>query len=505
MNLMTLDIYKNFIGSDAATYMLRQTLVILFIFLMGFIVIGLVNEGIDYRMKELLSYPLGLAMFSVLGFLLLILGIRFEFVNILGAYCFLIAGLMIYRIRSGKGFRLPRLPYRMIFILIPALFASSGILPQIISNDSVYYYSVYPSILVSDGFLSPSLDKFLTDVGQTTAVIESLPFMAGFDESFGIQHFLTIDFIFIFYEAVFECVGKDGKRLFRFIIAALCTLFLITSEPFLVLSAWILSNAFFMEMLFIAVFLILKTSGAEDSHDGLDFIIFFLIAMLSMCRMEGGVMVFVLAISFSALPISKMRLIKLFGIPLAVMEFGYYVNLYLRMGVNPLYSFLDMKAAVLMVALIILLFVYIIFIRDRLPRGYVPVLLLGMLLLGNVGLLIINHGRYLTNLKAFIMNIRLGNGWGVFAIVIAAYMVIFVYECIKRRFKDIPIEIFLTAALTLAVFGVCFARGGVLAIRTSDSGNRVLMELTPLIVYSVFWWMIDKCGQDEENREGAYE
>ena len=485
---MTLDIYKNLIGSNAGMYMLRQTLTILLLYIGGYTLISLVKKEMDHRAHALLSYPLGISVFSVLGFLLLITGIRFNLLNILISYACLTGIIMVYRVKSGRGVAIPRLPYRLSLMIIPAAIAASGLLPQIISNDSVYYYSVYPSILVSDGFLSPALDKFLTDVGQTTAVLESLPFMAGFDETFGIQHFLSLNFVPLFFDAVYECTGKDSKRLFRFTAAALCTLFLLTSEPFIVLSSWILSNAYFMELFFIAFILLIKTADEEKTAPEYDLILFFLIAMLIMCRMEGGVLVFVLSLCFSSTRISKGRMIRLFAIPLSVMELGYYVNLYFRMGVNPLYSFLDIRTAAIMAALIILLFVYIIFIRDRLPKDLLPALILGLLLIGNTGLMIINRTRYLTNLKAFILNIRQGNGWGIFFIMIVSYILIFAFECVRRRFKDISPEIFIPAALTLAIFGVCFARGGVLAVRTSDSGNRVLMEMTPLIVYSIYRW-----------------
>ena len=56
-----------------------------------------------------------------------------------------------------------------------------------------------------------------------------------------------------------------------------------------------------------------------------------------------------------------------------------------------------------------------------------------------------------------------------------------------RRFRSqSPAKRFLPAALVLTIFAVCFARGGVLAVRTSDSGNRVLMEIVPLLTFAVY-------------------
>ncbi len=503
---MILETYKSIMSAVSGTYMLNQVLTILMLFLAGFVPIMMLREKISFKWVMLLSFPLGVSIYSVSGFLLLITGIRFNLLGILTAYVMLILLVMIYSVRTAGemvnimqkfkvDIKLPILIGAIAAVIIPAIIACSGILPQVVTNDSVYYYSVYPSILVHDGFLSVSLDKFLTDVGQTTAMIQTLPFMFGFDETFGIQHFFNYNFILIFFTAVYEEFNKreaGGKP--EILLPLLCTLFLVTSEPFIVLSSWVLSNAYFMVHFFILSYLFTKVDEEKTDSAEYSLILIFMSAMTIMSRMEGGVMVFVLALALSTLKVSGKKLLLVFGLPLAVMELGYYVNLYLKIGVNPLYSFLDMKTAIIMVGMIAVFVVYIILIRDHMPAQYVPVLLMAALLLGNIGLLVINHNRYVTNIKAFILNIRLGNGWGAFLLMIIFYAVIFLYEVFRRKFRDIPVEVFLPAVMVLAVFAVCFARGGVLAVRTSDSGNRVLMEMVPVITYSVFVTLFKKRG-----------
>lgn len=503
---MILETYKSIMSAVSNTYMLNQVLTILVLFLAGFTPIMMLKEKISLKWIMLLSFPFGLSIYSVSGFLLLITGIRFNLTGILVAYVIMVLLVMLNSIRTSgnvvniiQQFKVNIKPQILISafaaVIIPALIACSGILPQVVTNDSVYYYSVYPSILVHDGFLSVSLDKFLTDVGQTTAMIQCLPFMFGFDETFGIQHFFNYNFILIFFTALYEELNKrktGGKA--EILLPILCTLFLLTSEPFIVLSSWVLSNVYFMGFFFILFYLFVKADAEELDSPEYSLILVFISAMTIMTRMEGGVMVFVLALALSTLKVSGKKLLLVFGLPLTVMELGYYVNLYLKIGVNPLYSFLDMKTAIIMVMMIVAFLVYIKFVRDRMPVPYVPVLLMAALFLGNAGLLAINHSRYITNIRAFVMNIRLGNGWGAFFIMIIFYVVIFLYEIIRKRFRDIPVLVFLPAVMVLTVFAVCFARGGVLAIRTSDSGNRVLMEMVPVITYSVFTTLFKKRG-----------
>ena len=552
--------YRNIIGSRESIYFLRQVMVIVGLFTAGLIPSGIIRKRLPRKKDMLLAFPLGLSLFGVMGFLLLIIGIRLSVHNIIVFYLLLMAALIAYvRLRpsdagqelyygdeevtavdspdkgSFRGTEVKKNAWKdaaftaagYAVVIMVAFFSCSGILSQIVTNDSVYYYSMYPSILVHDGFITASLDKYLTDVGQTTAVIQCLPFLFDFDQSFGIQHFLNCNFVLIFFAALYEalsdfsdlCKPRKGKELGNLCkphgreeSADLCkpsfpnlpvlaaalpgTLFLVSCEPFIVLSKWILSNVYFMDFLFIVFLLELYSGGGGRGSDNafvdraeerlLDFRILFMNAFLIMSRMEGGVLVFVLALAFSVLPIKKEKLLLHFALPLCIMELGYYGMIYLRIGIDPLYSFLDSKTALLMAGLIVALAVYIIFIRDRIKSAYLPVLLLVLLALGNAGLLLINSGRYLTNLKAFFLNVRLGNGWGLFSIIIVIYCAMLIFELVRRRGRDIPVMLFLPAALVLAIIAVCFARGGVLAVRTSDSGNRVLMEIVPLLVFSVF-------------------
>ena len=419
---MVTEAYKNITADTGTLFMLRQVLTILGLFAAGFIPLRLLRERIDTVWVLLLSFPIGLSIYSVAGFLLLVCGVGFGIPGILILYVLLIVAAFLLRNKQGeKGqYDIALTVGGSVTVAVLSVVACSGLLSQYVTNDSVYYYSMYPSILVKDGFLSPALDKFLTDVGQTTAVIQSLPFMMGFDETFGIQHFFNFNFVLIFFRALFDSteILKDKKGL-RIMLSAAGTLFLVTSEPFIVLSKWVLSNVYFMDFLFILVLISLKAAKDERVSRDYAFLIILLASMLTMCRMEGGVMVFVIALTLSVLPFGKRDMLILYGLPLALMELSYYGTIYLKIGVDPLYSFLSIKTVLMMAGLIFLYFVYIIFVRERLDKGIVLLLLFIALLAGNLGLLAINHSRYIADIRAFILNIRLGNGWGIFVIVMA--------------------------------------------------------------------------------------
>ncbi len=368
----------------------------------------------------------------------------------------------------------------LLLVLAGAVICCAGLLSVSISNDSVYYYSTYPSMLVKMGRCTASMDIFLTNVGQSSAAINCLPFFLGFDESFGIQHFLNLNFILIFFRFAVDFGRRKGlSRRGCLLAGAAATLILLTSEPFLVLSKWVLSNAYFMIFLFLVCAL-------ADRVEEKDFLILegIFLAMLSLVRMEGGAVAAVVILAISCRKVPRKTLILSGILPLFLTQALYYAMLYIGVGADPLYSFQDWRKAALMLSGILALFLYFAFIRSHISDRLVPFLFLGVLIVGNLGLCLMNRDRYLGNLKAFLQNLRQGNGWGYTGLFFL-FLVIFAALDLIRK-KRISYWEILTSALILTILAASFARGGALAVRTSDSGNRALLQIFPVLFYTLY-------------------
>ena len=511
-----MNVIETFLGLFGISFFWRQALVILCLFLLGFVGMAVIFKRQGILKRLLMAYPLGLAVYALAGYVMLLVRIPFCAASFIIIYFLLMAAGAVLIVRQGKGQKITKLRQReapeggahkqdaaddhygkmplimAIFIVIAvALISCAGIFSVSVSNDSVYYYSTFPAILVHDEGYSASMDLFLTNVGQATAVINALPFLFGFDQSFGIQTALILNFIGIFALAARDFameqgLGKKGGMIAALLSAAL----LLSSESFLVISKWVLSNAYFMVYLFLAV-LLGRTMGLDHSEGlGLGIIEGIFIGMLSMLRVEGGVVAAVLILSISLLNIDKKRMMLIFFLPLSLSQAAYFCMLFLTLGVNPLYSFMDWTKAVLMMGMLLMLAVYILFIRDRLPYKWTPLILCAAMLLGNGGLALINRGRYFTNLYAFYQNIKQQNGWGLMGAMLLLYGFLAVACAFRRRFKNIGFIDAAVFALALAIVAACWARGGVLAVRTSDSGNRALMQLTPLFIYGFYCHVI---------------
>lgn len=469
---------------------IAQVLTIVLLSVYGMVLVSAVPGRMQKSWKALLSFPFGISVYMLCGYIILLTGINFGRASVIVFMAvLLIAALMIGL--KGKNFGRPDgklLALWFIATAALAAFACFGGLSLAVSNDSVYYYSAYPRMLVAQGRYAKSFDTFLTDVGQTTAVLNCLPFLFGFDATFGIQHFINFNFLAVFLAALYERGAKHLTVKKAIAAAAAGTLFLAASTPYLVVSKWVLSNVYFMIFAFILFYILLKNSEEEFSAKWamVEFVLFAVFAML---RMEGGIVALLIIFTASAMNYSNRRILLNYILPIFLAESGYYLMLFMRLGVDPLYSFLDWKKAVLMVGMIVISALYFVLIRGKRFKfisGNIGVWIVAAAVLGNAGICVISHTRYLTNLYAFYQNVRGSHGWGYFGIVMAVAALWIVVDLLRQRLRYISYADAFTAALVLVIIAVCWARGGVLVVRTSDSGNRVLLETVPFIVFLMF-------------------
>ncbi|MDD3412673.1 MAG: hypothetical protein PHY47_01625 [Lachnospiraceae bacterium] len=472
----------------AKGYYIRQVVVIIGIFFLGYVFLSFMQRRNSNVWKALLAYPIGLSIWGLVSYCLLEVGIPYRLSSIGISILLLLIVLCIYFVKQRVQieFSWKRFCFLFFLVAVISLISASGILRVSISNDSVYYYSVFPEILVKTGYYLASFDVFLTDVGQTTAIINCIPYFFGFNESFGIQHFLNFNFAGIFYMAVYETIqnGRDKKK--ASIFAVFSTMLLFSSTPFLLTSKWVLANVYFMDFLFIIFYLGIKRErekGNEEGSQDLLWIQGILIAMLCMMRMEGGMMACLLILCISYLSYSNKELICYLTLPVCVMQLSYYAMLFIRLKVDPLYSFLDIKKAMVMVLLLAMVFIYFLLFRNKVflfLQKYFATFFIGTLSIGNLLLLILNTDRYMTNLSCFGQNIILQNGWGYFGFFVLIMLLLLPKSDKKMSYSDL-----FCIGYILFTIAVCWARSGTLRIGIGDSGNRVMMQIIPFVVFTI--------------------
>lgn len=502
---MTTEYMQLLLQDMSIGFFMKQVLVIVGLFLLGFLFLQLSSERMEPRWKYLLAFPIGLALWCIVGFLILTLGISFSVMTMLigiaiGLVIFMCFQHMKNRanraIDSGAG------TWKMFLTVVciafvTACIATSGLLSLSVSNDSMYYYLYYPEVLTINGGYAASFDTFLSDVGPMAAIIGTLPSMFGFDQIYGIHQFFNFNFISIFAFVIYEKAGKDLSQRASIVVTLFGTILLFTSTPYLVVSKWVMANAYVMYYSFILFFLAYKYNPSEFERDGnqdrFPAVLCVLIAMISMLRMEGCVVACLIIVCMSALRYSNKELIYSVMMPTLLLPSLYYVRYFFVLKVSPLYSFLTWQKALLIVCAMLVLLLYLACIRGRCFKrlqNRMGWLILSALLIGNAMLLAVSPSHYLGNLRTFLENIDGRQGWGyTVELMIICYIVIYIISHIltgyRLQHRDIAYEDLIFMGYLLVTIAVSYARGSGLRYGIGDSGNRVMLQIIPLAWYAL--------------------
>ena len=376
------------------------------------------------------------------------------------------------------------------FVLVFGAFATSGIMPVSISNDSMYFFRRYPDIIVYYGHLRDQFDFWLTDTGLGIVSVDTLPALFGFGESFGIREFFHINFIAFFGICAYERGSRRMEKKGAVVYALVLTAFLASATPFFILGHWALANMYFMEMFFIAAY------TAIDSREGSMGVLPLLLCAVALFRIEGTLFVVWLVLCIALFTDLGRRLAAYVILPVTLLFAGYCLRIFVCFNVlDNIYLFLTPVKAVLLIAVLAFTGIFIAFVLPKLKERFsrfLPFAFIGALILGNLALFVYDRALYIGNLGAFSDNLFRQSGWGMLPYFVIGIIVLLIAEYIIRRIKgerwpagDNAYNITLTVGFLLIVLAASFGRGDVLYENVGDSGNRVLLQITPLVVMTL--------------------
>ena len=489
-------------------FFIRQTIAIIILFLMGLFAVACIFSGkvqsdntsnskiegnsgrISIPYLFLLAFPVGISIFTVTGIFLLSAGIKYAQITVIFVNVLVLALIWLsFKKENGKEtirflFEKKLVVYYAAAIIM-VLVSVSGIVSIVYSNDSMYYYSAYPHEIVRSGYLLFQFDTFLTDAGQATAIINTIPFLFGFNEAFGIQCFFNINFIMLFAYIIFEQASEQFEKKIAIGFSMIFTLLLITSMPFVFISKWIISNMYFMELIFIIVFM---NKRFIDDNTSI-YVRMILMMALSFMRIEGAIFVGLVVLSYLWQDRTKKRDVALLVLPATVLQAMYFIRIFVLMELHTTYMFMTKEKAIIAVAFLIVVLVYGLVYCDNsvLPvvkaKGKflapIPLTVCGLVLV-NIALFAYDRSKFIAQAKVFLGNLLKQSGWGYFVAVV--FILILLMP--KVKIGDIYYELFCLGFVMLA-FAACFARGGDMRVDLFDSSNRVLLQIVPLVIYTL--------------------
>lgn len=481
-------------------YMTAQILTILMLYAMGLLFVfafsGDQDDGSIQAWtiwKILTAFPSGLALYSVSAYLLLCTGIPYNTYSAVAviAAVSVISVCVIWKknklvyINSDKSCRVILIISLVLGVLV-AIMSTANLFDVVLDNDSFFYFSAYPEAIVQEGAYIRYFDVFLTDAAPVGSLIQTIPYIFGFSETFGIQYFTDVNFILIFAYAVYRELIKSVSGKEALGISFVSVLFLLSSSAYLITAKWVMAGVYFMFYYFLTAYAGYSFSFMAGKPYAL---LALFAAVTSMMRHEGVILLIILIAALSFLRGYTGRELCFSMICPALLMAGlYYIRVFLILDVHPLYAFLTEGKALIMTGALVFSGVYMLFVRDRLGERVstvLPVLLPAFLVLVNIALVAVKTEAYLGNLKMFYLNIRIGAGWGYFGYIAGAIVLILVIKAVMNREWYLGFFDSLMISYVLGVLLVAFGRGDALRKGVGDSGNRVMLTAVPLIIFAL--------------------
>lgn len=477
-------------------FYMNQVLVIVCLFLFGLLCVFSVTGRMNYK-EYMMAFPVGLSLYVLASFVILTAGIPFK-KSIVVATLLIAAAVFVglsvkKKIINPGSIDIKTFCIVLSAVVIVAVIACSGLISVSLSNDSLYYYNLYSKAMVKYGEYRRVFNVFLTDVGQGAAIIGTLPHMFGFNETFGIQTFFNINFLVVFLFAATTELEKytqiKNKR--QIMLVSLIALASLTfAMPFIIVSKWAMANVYFMEYFFICAYYARICSDDAQKKERI-VILSILITTLSLLRMEGTIMVIFLLLCISMLELSNKEIACVLLLPTAILQIGYCVRIFMLMNIDAPYTFLTKEKAVIQLVALIGSFIYFLVLRNRIfkkifsEKAFKYVILLGLIFV-NVVLLFIDHSLYIMNIKAFAKNLLHQSGWGSFPVFVFGLCVLIAFMyVVDHAVPEIEYYDVLWIGFVLTTLAVSWARDDALQENVGDSGNRVLLQIVPLVVIAL--------------------
>lgn len=470
----------------------HQALLIFALIVYGYVLVCVLSPDLSFAKRILYAYPAGLAAFTVTAFLLVTLHIPYGTLSASIACMAALCAVCLFRtvLTPGKtrwecfaglwNVRGKEAVIAVLLIVILILVSCSGILKVSLSNDSMYNYWFYPRLIVHFGGLRPNFNTFLTDVGQGVALINTLPFLFGFEETFGIQHMLNLVFLATFFTALYEQV-KSSTRWVKICFAGAGILLLASAMPYLLLSKWVLANDYFAVYMFLCLELACQPRRTKKPEQPVILLALF-VTTLSLLRIEGGVYAVLLLLILSISDLTNKELSFALLVPVMILQGLYGARIFLTMSIIAPYRFLTEEKELLLFGVMTAELVYFLWIRGKVLvkiQKHLGILILAGLLGVNLLLFVKDAGLYLQNLHSFAENILYLGGWGIFPATVLGLYLISINRSFRPNLWDLSAFSYL-----LYVLIVSFMREGGMKSGVGDSGNRVLLQIVPVLLFA---------------------
>ena len=244
-----------------------------------------------------------------------------------------------------------------------------------------------------------------------------------------------------------------------------------------------MANAFFMEYMAVILYFAYEFSLKKETDRADLLVLAVLITGLSIMRMEGALNAGVLILSIMMLKFKSKDIALYFLSPVLILQSLYLYRIFIKITLHTKIQFMTKEKAVVLIAFLIIIMLYALLIRNRLSEkleknyGYLLVL---SLIAVNLVILVYDRSGYIINLKAFIFNMLKNSGWGLFVPFVIGVFILIPKKSIKINYFDISVVCYILITIIAG-----WARGDNLYESFGDSGNRIMIQAVPVILFAL--------------------
>lgn len=490
---ITLITQRNINGNELFTlvnditsgYKLRQILVAVLMFIIGYILAQCIFEKQSDIVKAIWAMPISVVAWSMCSVVILFIRLPYIRSLMLGVVLILIFVVTYLRRDYIKKINLASMCRYIIWCVGLSIFFSTGIIPTIMSSDSYYYVMQYGEVIAKTGSLSfDTAGATMTWTGISSALISALACFGGFETITVIHNLLITSLLCCFCLTMMkqlENFGLDKK--FATFWAIIFTIMLMIIPAFELLAFWVISNTYCMVYIFFLMIGLKIYISQECENSGLLMLLSMIVSWLALSRAEMSVCMACMVCLISVLPVQKRDMLIL-AVPMTILQLLYLIELDYQQHISErtVYdSMLTPQIQAIMLLALMGCIIYSLFIESKIfkqIRNRMSVILFVGIPLLYVGIYFMNNEKFIESIKSIGFNFTT-QYWGYAPFIILILIMVVIWN------KKNNYWMVFSAGYILINLALCLGRKQPLRDGYGDSCNRIMMSAIPIIFFAL--------------------
>jgi hypothetical protein len=484
--LQNQSLQNTYFSETQNTNILSQFIAVVVLFFMGFLLLLPFSKTLKTTHMMLLSFIIGLLSFEMICIFLLLTHIYLSLLTIFIGYAVCLALLYIkFFVADKANITFDAIKLTKIFcwsiIILSIGFVFSKLHFSILSFDSVQY-KLLGNSFAKEHYLMRYAFYQLGGHTFVPTLLNTISHLFGFQYAYGIQNTFMVSCMALFGYLVFTQTKSAGFKPRKALLLSLIPFLLLSTSFFVVfLSICLVPNMFAGFFMFLLVFYMARYMQTKKSSD----IILSFVFTVALCftRVEGALVVGFILAYVAHKKIDTTVFIKYVLGLLAILLF-WYTSFFAHVGISYESDFLTLNKSLLVVGVLVAIIIY-----SKLKARYFQKhnnLLLTIYMIAvfvfATAISLLDIDKLIANTTSMYLNMFAQGMW------IIAWFVIIFFTCIaiiinKKTYRFSEGIIVLYFILLFAIFAF---RQTNLHINWSDSGNRLLMHIYPLIIYTIY-------------------